>query len=80
MVPTLKRVLAAYLASITVEPVAAEPLCRQLFSKICTDINGDFESGAGVCEYPRGGYLTKHYDAHRPITKKGMIVAQFLSI
>ena len=42
MVPTLKRVLAAYLASITVEPVAAEPLCRQLFSKICTDINGIF--------------------------------------
>ena len=41
---------------------------------------GNFESGAGVCEYPRGGYLTKHYDAHQPITKKGMIVAEFLSI
>ena len=42
MVPTLKRVLAAYLASITVEPVAAEPLCRQLFPQIGTDIDGEF--------------------------------------
>ena len=41
---------------------------------------GNFESGAGVCEYPRGGYLTKHYDSQQPITKKGMIVAEFLSI
>ena len=42
MVPTFKRVLAAYPASITVESVAAEPLCRQLFSKIGTDIDGEF--------------------------------------
>ena len=42
MVPIFKRVLAAYPASITVEPEAAEPLCRQLFSKTCTEIDGEF--------------------------------------
>ena len=36
MVSALKRVCAAYLASITVDPAAAELLCRQLFIKIYT--------------------------------------------